>query len=159
MTKLKIYLILTLLLFFLVGCASLNGGVTNNNSTKDLAFETTAALTQYYQLKNVEKFMTLVSPKYQGEDNRGGYGKFESELTEFFLNTKSVALELTIKKVTEEENRVVVETGWTKVLVGIDGNDKNISGSTKLVFIQYGGDTLKLFSVSGDTVFLSPLAK
>jgi len=159
MTKLKIHLTLTLSLFLLFGCAHLNGRVADKVSTKDLAVEAATALTQYYQLKDVEKFMTLISPKYQGKDGQGGYGKFETELTEFFLNTKSVVLEVSVRKVIEEKTRVVVETEWKKTFVGIDGNGENISGKTKLVFIRYDGNTLKLFSVLGDTIFLGAFAK
>jgi hypothetical protein len=159
MTKLKIHLTLTLSLFLLFGCAHLNGGVANKAFTKDLAVEATTVLTQYYQLKNVEKFMTLVSPKYQGEDGQGGYGKFETELTEFLTNTKSVVLEVSVGKVVEGENRVVVETEWKRTFVGADGKGKTLSGNTKLVFIRYDGNTLKLFSVLGDTIFLGASAR
>ena len=159
MIKLKIHLTLTVSLFLLFGCIHLNGDVADRVSTKDLAFEATSTLTQYYQLKDVKKFMTLVSPKYQGDNGQGGYGKFETELTGFLTNAKSVTLKVAVGKVVESENHVVVETEWKRDFVGADGNGENISGKTKLVFIRYDGDTLKLISVLGDRIFLGALEK
>jgi hypothetical protein len=136
-------------LFLLFGCAHLNVGKPGRVSTKDLAAEAAASLVGCYQQKDVERFMTLVSPKFLG-----GYGRFEEALAGRLAETESVTIDLVVKKVEEGRDRVIAETDWSGVVVGADGKKEELSGRSLLTFIRYDGNVLKLFSVSGDDVFL-----
>ena len=147
--NLKFFLPFFILVLFFSGCAHINGGKPGRVSTKDLAVEAAASLVNYYQLKDVEKFMTLVSPKFLG-----GYGRFEEELTGRLTGIESVTIDLKVKKVDEGQNRVFVETDWSEVVIGAGGKKEEVSGKSRFTFIRYDGNVLKLLSVSGDRIFL-----
>ncbi|MBN1573642.1 MAG: hypothetical protein JW984_10655 [Deltaproteobacteria bacterium] len=147
--NLKFYLSLFISALLLSGCAHMKGGRFGVASVRDLAVETAASLADCYQQKDVEKFMTLVSPKFLG-----GYGRFEEELTGRLSEIESVKIELVVKKVDEGEDRVFVETEWSGAVIGADGRKEDISGKSGFTFIRYDKNVLKLFSVSGDSVFL-----
>jgi hypothetical protein len=152
--KPRFYLPILISFLLVAGCAHLNGEIAKKSALKEAAVEATTALLQYYQAKDVERFMTLVSPKFQG-----GYGKFEEELTGCLTIVESVAITAESKMVETptEGNLVTVETDWEGVLVNSGGVEKKISGKTKLIFIRYDNNVLKLYSTSGDDIFFGPL--
>lgn len=148
--KPRFYLPLFISLFLLSGCAHLKGGTAEKTSLKEAAVEATSTLFQYYQSKDVERFMTLISPKF-----KGGYGNFERELTERLSAVESVTVTLTVENVeTQNEGGLVsVETDWKGILVGAGGVEEEISGKTKLIFLRYDRNVLKLYLTSGDDIF------
>jgi hypothetical protein len=151
--KPRFYLPILISFLLMAGCAHLNGGIAKKSALKDAAVEATTALLQYYQTKDVERFMTLVSPKFQG-----GYGRFEEELTGSLTGVESITVTAVIKKVETptDGNLVTVTAEWEGILVNAGGAEEKISGVTKLVFIRYDKNVLKLYSTSGDDIFLGP---
>lgn len=149
--KPRFYPLLFIALLLMAGCAHLNGEIAKKSALKDAAVEATTALLQYYQAKDVEKFMTFVSPKF-----KGGYGKFEEDLAGRLEGVESINITAAIKKVEtpDEGNLVTVEAEWEGTFLATGSTEEKVSGVTKLIFIRYDNNVLKLYSISGDDIFL-----